>query len=135
MRKEAPATAVRFAPLAQSAWLGFAAVLAAAAGHVWPVFHGFRGGKGAATVVGGLLVVWPVALVPLLAVWVLCLTSTGYVGLSTILAACSLVATALWQGAPTVPLLFAIMTAVLITFTHRSNFCAGLTCEVAAPDC
>src|SRR5687767_15902764 len=34
-------------PLPGSAWM-LAAVLAAVAGHVWPVFHGFRGGKGAA---------------------------------------------------------------------------------------
>jgi glycerol-3-phosphate acyltransferase PlsY len=33
----------------------------AVAGHVWPVFHGFRGGKGAATLVGGLALLWPMA--------------------------------------------------------------------------
>ena len=86
--------AIRVAPPALASWLGFAAVLAAALGHVWPVFHGFRGGKGAATVVGGLLVAWPFALLPLLTVWLLCLMVTGYVGLSTMLAAASLVASA-----------------------------------------
>lgn len=38
---------------------GYAAVIAAMLGHVWPLWHGFRGGKGAAPLVGGLFVVWP----------------------------------------------------------------------------
>ena len=61
---------------------GFAAVL----GHVWPVFHGFRGGKGVATMIGLLLVLWPALLLPLIAVFALVLTTTGYVGLGSILA-------------------------------------------------
>ncbi|MEM1418486.1 MAG: glycerol-3-phosphate acyltransferase, partial [Myxococcota bacterium] len=38
-----------------------AAGVAAVAGHCWPVFHGFRGGKGAATGLGVLLVAVPIA--------------------------------------------------------------------------
>ena len=64
--------------------------LLAVAGHVWPLFYGFRGGKGAATLIGGLAVVWPLALLPLLGTWLVVLMLTGYVGLSTILAAAAL---------------------------------------------
>ena len=71
---------------------GFAAVL----GHVFPVFYGFRGGKGAATVVGTIAVLYPVALPPLLLVWLLVLGSTGYVGLATVLAGVSLVPLLWW---------------------------------------
>jgi glycerol-3-phosphate acyltransferase PlsY len=97
------------------------AVFAAVLGHIWPVFHGFRGGKGAATLVGGLLLVWPQALLVVLGVWLLCLLLTGYVGLSTVLASISLLASAWFFEAPTGQWLFAGASALLLTFSHRSN--------------
>ncbi|MBP6533586.1 MAG: glycerol-3-phosphate 1-O-acyltransferase PlsY [Arenimonas sp.] len=97
------------------------AVFAAVLGHIWPVFHGFRGGKGAATLVGGLLLVWPQALLVVLGVWLLCLLLSGYVGLSTVLAAISLMASAYFFEASSSQWLFAIATALLLTFSHRSN--------------
>ncbi len=102
-------------------WLPWAAGAAAVLGHVWPVFHGFRGGKGAGTLVGALLMLWPVAVAVLVGVWLLVLTASGYVGLSTILAAASLVPFALLTGAGTLPLGFAAALALFILFTHRSN--------------
>lgn len=111
----------RHGPQAMQAWLSYACVLAAVAGHIWPLFHGFRGGKGGATLLGGLLVVWPWALPLLLAVWGLTLMCTGYVGLSTILAAASLIATALLSGDGSERLVFAVSVALLIAYTHRSN--------------
>ncbi len=98
-----------------------AAVYAAVIGHIWPVFHGFRGGKGAATLVGGLIIVWPQALVLLLAVWFLCLLLTGYVGLSTVLAAFSLLLSAYWFKADAGVCLFAAASAALLAYSHRSN--------------
>lgn len=98
-------------------------VLAAVCGHVWPIFHGFRGGKGAATLVGGLLVSWPMALPWVLMVWLVTLIVTGYVGLATIIASwvlLPLVALAT-PGPAAVWLLFALSVGGLITFTHRSN--------------
>jgi len=102
------------------AWL-YACVLAAAAGHVWPVFHSFRGGKGAATLVGGLAVVWPQALLPALAIWLLSMLWGGYVGLSTVLAGVSLVLLAVVTDADGVRLGFAAVAALFLCFTHRSN--------------
>lgn len=106
---------------AGDAGVAYLAVLAAVAGHVWPVFHGFRGGKGAGTLVGGLLVLWPPAILPLLTVWLLCLTITGYVGLATILAAAALPAFAFAIGADGTRLAFALAVAAFIAFTHRAN--------------
>ena len=97
------------------------AVFAAVFGHIWPVFHGFRGGKGAATLVGGLLLVWPQALLVVLGVWLLCLLFTGYVGLSTVLASTSLLASAWFFEASAGQWLFAAASALLLTFSHRSN--------------
>lgn len=101
--------------------LALAGVLLAVAGHTWPVFHGFRGGKGAATLVGGLAVLWPVVIAPLLLVWVLCIVLTGYVGLATMLAATSLVPLAAWVAPAPAYLPFAVAAAVFIVFTHRAN--------------
>ena len=125
---------------ALAAWLGFAlhdagapvgalaqalaCTLAATAGHTWPLFFGFRGGKGAATLVGGLLVAWPACVPVLFVIWLLVLTATGYVGLSTLIAALALLPFAWWSGArgfgdPRLP--FALAAAAFIVFTHRAN--------------
>jgi len=101
-------------------WLAFAAVLVAAAGHAWPVWFGFRGGKGVATLLGGLVIVWPQALLPLLVVWLLLLLTTGYVGLASITATLGLLPLALWRGEPA-PLAFAALAAAFVVFTHRGN--------------
>lgn len=112
---------LRFLPEgAHPAWL-YACVLSAVAGHVWPLYHGFRGGKGAATLVGALVVVWPAALPAVLAVWLLTLTSSGYVGLSTVLAGLSLVVVAAFTEPVSVRMAFAICAAFLLLYTHRAN--------------
>jgi glycerol-3-phosphate acyltransferase PlsY len=110
----------RYATDAQ-AWLPYAATLAAALGHVWPVWHGFRGGKGAATLVGGALVAWPAAVGWLLGTWVVSLVLTGYVGLSTMLAGVAALVYALATDASPERTGFALAVAVLLVFTHRAN--------------
>ncbi|KAA9130497.1 glycerol-3-phosphate 1-O-acyltransferase PlsY [Marinihelvus fidelis] len=97
---------------------GFAAVF----GHCYPVFHGFRGGKGAATAVGVLAAAQPWLLVPLAITWVLTLILSGYVGLATVLAMLSLFPAALWLGKSTAVLIFAAALGLFVAFTHRSNF-------------
>ena len=98
-----------------------AAALAAVAGHVWPLFHGFRGGKGAATLVGALILLWPLALVPVVVLWLLVLLVGGYVGLATVLAAALLPVWALASGAGGADLAFAGAAALLLAWTHRGN--------------
>jgi glycerol-3-phosphate acyltransferase PlsY len=112
---------LRFAGDANSAWLPYATAFAAALGHVWPIWHGFRGGKGAATVVGGIAVLWPMAIPLLLAVWLLTLILTGYVGLSTILTGLTVAILALATQADAARFAFAVAVAVLLLFTHRAN--------------
>jgi len=95
---------------------GFAAVL----GHCFPIWHGFRGGKGAATAVGALIVIEPWLLVPLILTWLLTLVLTGYVGLSTVLAGFSLVPAAWWMNNQAL-MIFSAVLALFLLFTHRSN--------------
>ena len=103
------------------AWLPYAAAAAAILGHVYPVFHGFRGGKGAGTLVGVLLVLWPLAVAVMIGAWLLVLVASGYVGLSTILAGAMLVPLALATEAGPERLVFAVAVALFLVFTHRSN--------------
>jgi acyl phosphate:glycerol-3-phosphate acyltransferase len=109
-----------FAPLP----LALATSLAAMLGHRYPVFFGFRGGKGAATLVGALAVVLPIAVVPVFLLWLVIVLVTGYVGLATIVAALSmpLVCAAFAPDAWRIEIIaFALIAAVFIVYTHRDN--------------
>lgn len=96
---------------------GFAAVI----GHCYPLWHGFRGGKGAATTVGALLAIQPLALIPMISSWLLVLLATGWVGLATMLAALCLIPTFYYLGATPSQMVIAVLLALFVVFTHRSN--------------
>ena len=112
---------MRFADVGSVAWLPYATAFAAAIGHVWPIWHGFRGGKGAATVIGGIVVLWPAVVPVLFAVWVCVLILSGYVGLGTILTGLSFAALALATDTGGALRIFAVASALLLLFTHRAN--------------
>jgi len=104
-----------------SGW-AFACGAAGVLGHVYPVFFGFRGGKGAATLIGVLLVLLPAALVIGLLVWVATLVLTGFVGLSTLLGMVAVTAWTLVSHAGAVAAsLFVLAMLVLVFHTHRGN--------------
>jgi glycerol-3-phosphate acyltransferase PlsY len=100
---------------------GFAAVV----GHVYPVFHGFRGGKGVATLVGAIAGLVPSLLMVLLGVWFVMMLVFGFVGLASIVATVSLpVALALGAsrgGVPAPLVAFGVACALLVVWTHRGN--------------
>lgn len=103
-------------PEALAACCGFAAI----AGHVWPIWHEFRGGKGGATLAGVLLALAPALLVTVVAVWVACILVFGWVGLATILAAVSAPVAAAFAHSPSL-LVFGVAAAALVAFAHRGN--------------
>ena len=82
-------------------WLAAGCAAAAVVGHVYPVWYDFRGGKGAATVIGVLLGLAPLLVWPVLAVWLVVACLSGFVGLSTTLAMASLPFWVVQSGAPT----------------------------------
>lgn len=103
-------------------WLAVACSAAVVIGHVYPVWYGLRGGKGAATLVGVLAGLHPAALAPVLSAWVIVLVLTGYVGLATVLATAFFPCYLGISHSNELPLLsFAIGMSIFVLFTHRSN--------------
>ncbi len=102
-------------------WITVACAAAAVIGHVWPVWFGFRGGKGMATYLGVLgVLAWPV-LVTALLVWLIVLLLTGYVSLATMIAAGAVAVYSLLIAGPGPLFAFGVVMALFLVFTHRSN--------------
>jgi acyl phosphate:glycerol-3-phosphate acyltransferase len=97
--------------------------LAVIVGHVYPLWYGFRGGKGVATFLGTVLGVSPMLALVAVAVWVVVVILCGYVSLGSMLAAAAVaVAIAAGPAARHTPLLvFGVLAALLIVYTHRAN--------------
>ena len=109
-------------------WVKAAAAIAVIVGHIFPVWLGFRGGKGVATGVGVFLVLAPVALLCAGVIFVSIVFFTRYVSLGSIMAA-ALIPLLVWLQnvfvepvADLRPLLTAaVVGALLIVFAHRGN--------------
>ena len=93
-------------------------------GHVYPIYHRFKGGKGAGTLVGVLAVLNPTYLSIVFPIWLSILIFSGYVSLSTIIAGIALPMCTLFFSANGIhsPFgFFSVIIAVFIIYTHRSN--------------
>jgi glycerol-3-phosphate acyltransferase PlsY len=96
------------------------AALGAFLGHLFPVWLGFKGGKGVAVYIGVLLgLLWPAAL-GFCAIWLVVAVLTRYSSLSALIA--SLVTPVLlwWFGHLALAALFAVLT-LLVFYAHREN--------------
>jgi glycerol-3-phosphate acyltransferase PlsY len=110
-------------PAADRSLVLYSVAFAVILGHVFPVWFGFRGGKGGATAAGLLAFLAPGAAIPAVGAWLLVVFATGFVGLATISAA--LVAV-LFLGVTALPersglFAFACATAALLIYAHRGN--------------
>ncbi len=110
-------------PAVSRTWLTLCCAAAAVVGHVWPMWHNFKGGKGAGTFIGTLIIVAPWLIVPILLVWALMLVLFGYVGLATMSAS---VASVLYVAITRLPedqpvFIYCVVLAGFIIFCHRSN--------------
>jgi len=104
-------------------WLTISCATAAVIGHVWPMWHGFRGGKGAATLIGTLIVLSPSIILPVLLTWLLVLGLSGFVGLSTMCAGIAApIVIAITQLPDQQPVfIYCAGMAMYLIFSHRSN--------------
>jgi len=102
-------------------WVIAAAAIAVLVGHIFPVWLGFRGGKGVATGVGIFLVLAPIPLLCAGVVFVAIVLLTRYVSLGSMTAAI-LIPVLVWVQSDSQPLLTAaVVGSALIVFAHRGN--------------
>lgn len=108
------------------AYLWFGAEVGALAGagaiigHCYPVWLGFKGGKGVATAAGVVLGLAPLVLLVILAAFVLIVWQTRWVSLGSMSAAALAPIVAYVMGQPEAALLF-VLVAVLVIVKHREN--------------
>jgi glycerol-3-phosphate acyltransferase PlsY len=108
--------------LVSRSWLTVACGFAAIVGHVFPVWFGFRGGKGFATMIGVIGAVELRLLLPLLLSWLLVVMLTGYIGLAAIVSGMAMVIYVMVFEPSDAPLLvFCASVAAFIVYTHRAN--------------
>jgi glycerol-3-phosphate acyltransferase PlsY len=104
-------------------WLTVACGFAAIIGHIYPLWHGFRGGKGVATFVGVLFGVEPLLLLVVVLTWLIVVVLFGFVSLASMVSTVAVPVIVLVGGLqPQIPLLtFGVASALLVAYTHRSN--------------
>ncbi len=97
--------------------------VAALVGHIFPIFAGFRGGKGVATILGIVICILPLASVFSLIVFLVSLVSFRIVSLSSMLAGIAFPVVLNLALGNTNPVLttFSIVVATLLVITHRKN--------------
>ena len=100
-------------------FLGIAAMM----GHIFPIYVGFKGGKGVATLFGVILALSPVATIVCIGVFLLIALLTKYVSLGSIVAGFSFPFILILIFHTTTPslMIFSLIVAILLLFTHQKN--------------
>ena len=101
--------------------LTFFCGIAVAIGHILPIFHNFKGGKGAGTLLGVLIYIYPESITYILFAWIITLVFSGYVGLSTIIAAFSLLLYSIISFQELSIVFFSGAIVILIILSHIKN--------------
>jgi glycerol-3-phosphate acyltransferase PlsY len=102
-------------------WIVSGAAVAAIVGHIFPVWLGFRGGKGVAPGAGVFLVVAPFALLGAGVVFLAVVLLTRYVSLGSVVAAATVPVFVWLSGLRFPELACAVVGTFLIIFAHRAN--------------
>ncbi|MDB5230226.1 MAG: Glycerol-3-phosphate acyltransferase [Chitinophagaceae bacterium] len=97
--------------------------LSAVVGHIFPVWAGFKGGKGVATLLGMAVAIQPIVAVCCIGVFLVVLLLTRFVSLSSILASVSFAVFILFIFNEKEPLyrVFAVAVALMVLLTHQKN--------------
>ena len=103
------------------------ASFAVVAGHIWPVYLKFKGGKGISTAAGAILPLSPYAVLIAFAMWVIVFEASKYVSLASIVASIVLPVSALLlklfhlSGASWPSIAFFFLLGILAVLKHKSN--------------
>jgi glycerol-3-phosphate acyltransferase PlsY len=102
-------------------WMSLAA-LAVMAGHAFPVFLKFQGGKAVASFIGAFLYLTPIPMIAALLVFVIVVAATRQISMGSIVAAGSLpLAAWLIEHAPVIVIFAALVAAAFVIYRHRAN--------------
>lgn len=113
-------------PVLLAQWLGndyavAGAALGAFLGHLYPLYFGFKGGKGVATLVGVLIGISPLIFLAFGLCWLAILFTTGYVSLGSMLGAVVAAIVAFAIGFPLIISGLLTVLAILVIYRHREN--------------
>ncbi|MDV2988636.1 MAG: glycerol-3-phosphate 1-O-acyltransferase PlsY [Dehalogenimonas sp.] len=101
------------------------AALAAVAGHIFPVFNRFKGGRGVATFFGGFIALYPLAAIFGGEIFIISIGLTGFASLGSIAgvtgAYAIMIPLSLMSGLPVEYLIYSLVGAVVIIIMHRDN--------------
>ncbi|MEX2596722.1 MAG: glycerol-3-phosphate 1-O-acyltransferase PlsY [Salibacteraceae bacterium] len=112
-------------PISEAAFVNFKLALGIAAviGHIFPVFAGFRGGKGIATLLGMMLAVHHEGALISLVIFIIVFTTTKFVSLGSMIAALSfpfIIVLVFHSNVPSL-IIFSMFVAILVLITHQKN--------------
>jgi acyl phosphate:glycerol-3-phosphate acyltransferase len=112
-----------FPSLMGNAHWGWAIAFGAATimGHVFPIYLGFRGGKGVATASGVFLALAPLAMLVGLTVWIITLLASRMVSLASVIASVALLVALPFSAAPPAVQALGVAVAAVVIFAHRAN--------------
>jgi len=100
---------------------GWVALLAAVIGHSFPIWHGFRGGKGVATAIGGLVFLAPWIGGVLAVIWLVILIVWRKASIGSLVVMALLIPLVALSGRSGVAIAWAATIAVFIVVRHASN--------------
>lgn len=101
--------------------VGSAAMLAATIGHVWPVWHRFKGGRGVATAIGGAIWLEPLWGGVIAIGWIAIVVATKTASMASLGAMVLLVPAFLFAGQRGWVVVWVAATALLVIWRHKDN--------------
>lgn len=104
-------------------YLRMALTVAVILGHIFPIFAGFRGGKGVATITGCMFGIAPIAVLLCLITFIVTLFFSHYVSLGSMVAGCCFPFYIYMSDGWSSPskIIFGVVVAILLVITHRKN--------------
>ena len=99
----------------------FIAALAAIVGHCYPVWLGFKGGKGVSTSFGAAILINTLPAILTFFVFVFAVIASKRVSIGSLTAAWTFFGISVFTKVAAMPMIFAIFLAIFLTITHREN--------------